>query len=197
MLRMVFILGGLALLALGVSQCGGAVKDPAKAWLSAQLIDHAWTRTKNGEPDARPWPWMDSAPVARLSVARLNKSLVVMRGTSGEVLAFAPGWSEGTAMPGAPGISLISAHRDKHFGFLNNLQKGDPITLETRQGETVNYIVTELRVVKEAEIKVEQVEGQSTLLLSTIFPFVNWQPGGEMRFVIVAQQVLSYKETTT
>lgn len=197
MRRKILVLTGLALLLAGLVQFGGAVRVPAKAWLSVKLIDRAWARTLDGEKDARPWPWMDSAPVARLSVPRLNKSFIVMRGTSGAVLAFAPGWNEGTAKPGTPGISLISAHRDTHFGFLNQIEKGDVIRLETADARKIEYRVSELRVVMDPEIRVGQEEGGSTLLLTTSFPFVNWKPGGQMRFVVIAHEAGKDKAATT
>ncbi len=197
MRRRIIILTALALLLAGLGQFGGALSVPAKAWLSARLIEQAWARTLDGEADAKPWPWMDSAPVAQITVPRLNKEFIVMRGTSGTVLAFAPGWHEGSNKPGGKGISLVSGHRDSHFGFLNELEKGDVVRLQASDGRMVEYIVSDLRVVMDTEIRVAQEEGQSTLLLSTCFPFVNWQPGGEMRFVVVAHEVKADKAGVT
>lgn len=182
------LLGTGVLLLAGLVQIGGALAVPAKAWLSVKLIDRAWAETLAGAQDAKPWPWMDSAPVARLSVPRLNKELVVLRGTSGAVLAFGPGWHEGTVPPGAAGISLVSAHRNTHFGFLSELRKGDAITLQKADGTIINYLVEDLKIVMDPEIQVTPAEGESTLLLSTCFPFANWRPGGEMRFVAVARE---------
>lgn len=197
MRRKILMLIAGSLLLAGVVQFGGALSVPAKAWLSVALIDRAWAQTLDGEAEAKPWPWMDSAPVAKIAVPRLNKEFVVMRGTSGTVLAFAPGWHEGTDRPGAPGISLVSAHRDTHFGFLNELQRGDEITLQTSEGRQIEYVVDELRIVMDPQVQVKRNEQESTLLLSTCFPFVNWQPGGEMRFIVVAREVKDGKTPTS
>ena len=89
----VLFLGGLFFL-------GQGLLIPAKAWLSVHLLNHAWGQTLAGDPVARPWPWMDSVPVARLIIPDLQKDYVVLRGVSGTVLAFAPGWHEKTALPG-------------------------------------------------------------------------------------------------
>ncbi|MCB9990802.1 MAG: class GN sortase [Rhodospirillales bacterium] len=176
-------------LAAGLVQSGKALMIPAKAWLAGHLIEQAWAQTLAGTADAKPWPWMDSSPVAEITFVRQDKKFVVMKGTSGTVLAFAPGWHEGSDAPGQPGISLISAHRDTHFGFLNELKTGDRIMIRTVDGIKKTYAVDEMKIVMDPEIKVHRDERDSTLLLSTCFPFVNWQPGGEMRFVVVAREV--------
>ena len=166
----------------------GSLMIPAKARLSAVLIGRAWGRALAGDRDARPWPWMDSVPVARLEVPDLGKDLVVMRGVSGEVLAFAPGWHEGSDPPGSGGITVISAHRDTHFGFLRNLRKGQEIILTGTDGAARHYGVEDLAVVQEPEIRVDVSEKAGILLLTTCYPFAGWQPGGDMRFVVVARE---------
>ena len=187
MRRKILIVAAALLLTAGLARSGEAMMVPAKAWLAGQLIDHAWVQTMKGDADARPWPWMDSAPVAKLTVPRLNKSFVVMRGTSGAVLAFAPGWNDGTDAPNQPGISLISGHRDTHFGFLRKLKAGDAIILETPGAGAVTYTVEQATILQQPEMQVSRQDSDRVLLLSTCFPFTNWRPGGDMRFVVEAR----------
>lgn len=162
---------------------------PAKAWLSVHLIDDAWERTIDGEGGARPWPWMDSHPVAKLEVPRFGKEHIVMSGVSGSVIAFAPGWHDGTQMPGESGISLISAHKDTHFGYLKNLKRSDVIRLQKQNGQWKEYEVETLQILEEPEISISDTGDSSILVLSTCYPFGNWEVGGDMRFVVVAREV--------
>ena len=60
------------LVALGAWQLGRGAWIQAKAWLAQSLIAHAWARTLSGERQAKPWPWADTWPVARLTVPRLG-----------------------------------------------------------------------------------------------------------------------------
>ena len=45
---------------------------PAKARLAQSLLEQAWSRTIQGESDARPWPWADTTPVGVLEVPAHN-----------------------------------------------------------------------------------------------------------------------------
>ncbi len=183
-----YIMFGAVLLFAGGGLAIHSLSMPAKAWLSVHLMDYAWDRTLSGENYARPWPWMDSAPVARLSVPRLNKDMVIMRGNSGAVMAFAPGWHEGTAVPGHTGISLISAHRDTHFGFLRQLKTGETLTLTDKDGTMHYYRVDEFVTTTKPEIRVDIEQGGEVLLLSTCYPFNNWTRSSDMRFIVVARK---------
>lgn len=174
--------GGLVLL--------GALADwaPAGAWLSARLVERAWEKTLDGNFAAHPWPWMDSVPVARLVVPGRDKDFVVMRGASGAVLAVAPGWHEGSQFPGLPGITLISAHPDREFGFIRDMKNGEKLVLVDRRGVRRLYTVVDMAVVQEPEIRVPVDQGRGTLLLSTSYPSGNWSAGGDMRYVVVARE---------
>lgn len=173
----------------GLFYLSSGIMVPAKAWLSVQLIDDAWTRTIKGEADARPWPWMDSHPVAKLEIPRIGKEHIVMSGVSGSVMAFAPGWHDGTQTPGDAGISLISAHKDTHFGYLKALRTGEEIRLQKPDGNWKSYAVETMQILEEPEISIADSTDSSILVLSTCYPFGNWDVGGQMRFVVVAREV--------
>src|SRR5882762_7872122 len=79
------------LVALGTWELGRGAWIQAKAWLAQSLIAHAWTRTLSGERQAKPWPWADTWPVARLTVPRLGIERYVLAGADGAAMAFAPG----------------------------------------------------------------------------------------------------------
>jgi sortase A len=154
----------------------------------ALLINQAWARTLDGVAEIHPWPGLESVPVAKIILPDMNREHVIMSGVSGDVLAVAPGWHEGTDFPGQPGISLISAYGNTHFGFLRHLQEGDVFTLETRDGNHRSYLVSEMSIVQESEMKVAVGKDESVLLLSTSYPLSNWQQGEKVRLVVVARE---------
>ncbi len=179
------------LLAAGLALIGYGLMTPAKAWLSVRLLDHAWTRVLAGEGAVRPWPWMDSEPVARLSFADggERRSFVVMRGVSGAVLAFAPGWHEQTARPGENGTMLISAHRDTHFTLLRDIELNDRVTIQDRQGQKQTYEVSDFLITETPSLTLPAAHGPSRLLLVTCYPLEEWRPNSPHRLVVVADAI--------
>lgn len=197
--RKILTYGACLLFLAGMAQAAQALSMPMKAKLSVYLIENAWEQALAGDQDARPWPWMDSVPVARVAVPRLGKDMVVMRGVSGTVLAFAPGWHEGSVLPGAEGISLLAGHRDTHFSFMKDLKMGDRIELQTASGEAVSYEVSEMEMLDKPELSVRNLKGNdSILVLSTCYPFQQSIMDGtnraDMRFVVVARKVTETKD---
>src|SRR5258708_29171650 len=95
------------LVALGTWELGRGAWIQAKAWLAQSLIAHAWTRTLSGERQAKPWPWADTWPVARLSVPPLGIERYLLAGADGAAMAFGPGHISGTPLPGEAGNSGI------------------------------------------------------------------------------------------
>lgn len=186
------------LMAAGIALTGHGLMVPLKAWLSVQLLDRAWARVLAGDDDVRPWPWMDSEPVARLIVPPAGgsgeeheQSFIVMRGVSGAVLAFAPGWHEQTALPGGSGTTLISAHRDTHFALLQGIDQQDRFVIEDRRGRRSTYQVSEMVVTEQPSLRLFNRGGPSRLLLVTCYPLNEWQPNSRQRLVVVADAVPS------
>lgn len=135
------------------------------------------------------WSFSGREKVAKISVPRLNRTFAVLRGQSGDVLAIAPGWYEGSAFPGEPGISVISAYSDTDFSFLPQLQKGEQLLLETRDGVRKTYEVRAIEFTEEQAVKAPAEEGRSLLLLVTSYPFAKWQEGTSAFLVIIAQEI--------
>lgn len=181
----------LGLAVLGIVFIVSGLKTPVKAYMSEVLIEKAWEKTLQGQSDTRPWPWMDSVPVAKLYIPKYDKSHVVMSGVSGAVMAFAPGWHEGSERPGVPGVSLISAHKDMHFSYLKDMVVGDVIYLTTAQGEKKTYRVEDLKILDRPSLNIQNQSQGSVVVLSTCYPFSNWQVGGGMRFVVISREVVN------
>ena len=72
-------------------------------------------------------------PVARLLIPRLGLDEVVLEGVGDDELNAGPGHLPGSALPGAVGNSIISAHRDRHFRRFDELRVGDTIRTEAAE----------------------------------------------------------------
>ena len=178
-----------ALLALGFWQLGQGAYIPAKAWLAQELMQRAWLRINAGEDRAAPWPWADTWPVARLTAASRGVDLIVLAGGSGRTLAFGPGHLSASAMPGSVGNSIIAGHRDTHFAFLRDLERGERLAIETTGGSRHVYEVIDLQVVDSRKGSVALDTSFAMLTLVTCYPFDALEPGGPLRYVVTAQRV--------
>jgi sortase A len=178
---------GAVLAALGLGHAGWV---EAKAALAQVLLVRAWEHTRStGEP-ARPWPWADTVPVARLRMPRLEIDQIVLSGAGGRSLAFGPSMSGAGALPGEPGTVVVSAHRDTHFRFLRELSIGDRIWLETSSAHHA-YEITAIRVVDSRREGIA-VDGDEALLnLVTCYPFDAINPRGPLRYVVTARLAAS------
>lgn len=165
---------------------------PAKAALAQVLLDQAWHETLRSGDSAKPWPWADTWPVARLSVPVHQKSMVVLAGANGAALAFGPGHLMASAPPGVSDNSVIAGHRDTHFAFLKALKPGDALQLQALDGVVHHYTVTDTQVVHETDTRVLQPSQSAMLTLITCYPFDAVVPGGLLRYVVRARGVSSH-----
>lgn len=177
-----------ALVALAVAAWNGghAAWIFGKARLAQHLVRRAWEKEKAGAGAARPWPWADTHPVARLVVPGQDVDTFVLAGASGRTMAFGPGHVSGTPLPGEAGNSVVSGHRDTHFAFLRRLGPGDAIEIERRDGQRRRYAVVDTLVVDHRDTWVAEDRGDTRLTLVTCYPFDAIRPGGPLRYVVSA-----------
>lgn len=174
-----------ALLALAGVAClaaGGWIH--LKACLAQALIARAWERHERGDTSARPWPWADTVPVARLIVPG-HQALVVLEGDSGRNLAFGPAHDPASVLPGEPGNSVISGHRDTTFRFLQSVRPGDRLRVE-RAGAGIWFVVSDVHVVDSRRTRIALLSAAPRLTLVTCYPFDAVVPGGPLRWVVTA-----------
>lgn len=160
----------------------------AKAHLGQYLIARAWQATSAASDDFKPWPWADTWPVARLRIPGLGLDQVVLAGDSGQALAFGPGHTSASALPGEPGTVLISGHRDSHFQALKNVALNQLITLEDKRGRVHAYRVEALQVVP-ATMELDFEAGASRLVLATCWPFDGMAGEASQRYLVEALAV--------
>lgn len=172
----------IVLLAAAAWHLGTAGYLHAKAGMAQWLIARAWIHP---EGPARPWPWADMHPVARLSTPRLQHTLYVLSDASDRSLAFGPGVWQGEVRQLA-GTLVLAGHRDTHFAVLRHLVAGDAVELSTPQGLARRYRVAETRVVDARRQTLRIAPEAGALIMITCYPFDAVNPGGPLRYVVVA-----------
>ncbi|RMF76633.1 MAG: class GN sortase [Acidobacteria bacterium] len=164
-------IAALVTLGAGSLACGERAYLLAKAALARVLIARAFAATlADGRPHP-PWPWADTAPIARLEVPRLGIRRHVLAGASGASLAFGVGHVDGTAAPNTPGTCLLAGHRDTVFAFLRELRVGDALVVRTPRA-SLCYRIVSRRVVAAADgwSDVDPAD-RPRLVLATCWPF--------------------------
>ena len=162
----------------------------AKAQLAQQLLLWSWQQRLShpsvAPESTRPWPWADTYAEAELRVHALEQRLIVLHGDSGRTLAFGPGLSANSSAPGQPGVTLISGHRDTHFGFLQHLQAGMQIELRTPATQ-IRYRVLGNQVIDNRNGPLTLPDDSDLLVLLTCYPFDSLDPGGPLRYLVWAE----------
>ena len=173
------IAGGLSL--------GSGAYLYGKAQVGQWLMHRAWARTQATGKPARPWPWADTQPVARLLAPAQRVDLLVLAGASGRTLAWGPAHLDNSAALGGSGNAVVSAHRDTHFHFLAHVAIGDSIIVERADGARTTYRVRDIAVVDARNLMLPRDSDRPTLTLITCYPFDAIVPGGPLRYVVTAE----------
>lgn len=168
-------------------QMGQGAYIYTKAQLAQYLIASAWQKSDTVDSQVKPWSWSDMWPVAKLIVPDHEIEQYVLAGVSGESLAFGPGYMYDSARPVSIGNTVIAAHRDTHFSFLQHVKIGEVISVINAGGEQRDYVVEDMVVVDKNDVAwlsggIHTYE----LSLVTCYPFNAIVPGGDLRFVVRA-----------
>ena len=167
------------LLCLGFWHLGNGSYIPAKAWRQAGSGVHRPT----------PWPWADTYPVLRLTSKVRDIDLIVLAGGSGRTLAFAPGHLSASALPGERGNTVIAGHRDTHFRFLSDVEKGELLTVESASGRKHVYQVLGADIVDSRKGGLVLDTDAAMLTLVTCYPFEARESGGPLRYIVTAKML--------
>jgi sortase A len=175
----------LAVCAFGLVLIGRGAIIPVKAGVAQVLLERAFDQSRASGLGVRPWPWADTAPVARIGIARLGVDRIVLSGGSGQAMAFGP-----TEMPMGRDsrVTIMAAHRDTHFAFLADAKAGDVVTVEPVKGPVRRYRITGFRVVRWDGFAFPRDPARPLLGLVTCYPFGATEHG-PMRFVAWAEEI--------
>jgi len=179
---------GLTLVAVALGLFAEAAYIPTKAVVAQVLLDRAFAQSlATGQP-VKAWAWADTWPVARLEIGRIGAEAVVLKGASGEALAFGPSLLDETARIGERGTAVIAAHRDTHFAFLKDVVVGDVVRLTRDDGLRFEYRVTGTRIADADASGVDRHAAGFHLVLSTCYPF-DAVLHGKQRYLVEAELV--------
>jgi sortase A len=127
---------------------------------------------------------MPGAPVARLVIPRLGVDEIVLEGVEDNALNGGPGHLAGSAFPGEPGNSIISAHRDRHFARLGAIQVGDTVLTESG-ARAEQWVVVSTRVI-DADAPALFHATDATLTLTTCWP-IRYFGSAPERLIVTAK----------
>ena len=175
---------------LGISTFTYGAYIPIKAQLAQYLINNAWNVSNNTGYQIKPWNWMDSHPVMQLKSTKHKQDLIVLEGDTGNVLAFGPGRNIESNHPNGNGTILISAHRDTHFSFLENVEMGDKFEIDSIYSkQNQKYQVSDIKIINSDKTDININNNQSELKLVTCYPFNSPTAGGPLRYVVTANLI--------
>ena len=185
--RRVVLICIILLAAFGLASFGHGAYIYAKAQVAQWLLHAAWSEARATGNAVRPWPWADTHPVARLVAPGHDADVLILAGASGRTLAFGPGHLDGSPMPGDAGNAVVTAHRDTHFRFLRAMAPGDELVIERAEGGMRHFRIRGTYVADYRELNLPRDTPVPTLTLVTCYPFDALDPGGPLRYVVVAE----------
>ncbi len=163
------VAGALVLGYVGWQYASGAIaRDRARAEWEALRAREAIVLANASLEAPVHQPLRAGAPMARLIAPKIDLDEIVVHGVEDRQLNAGPGHLPGTVLPGAPGNSVISAHRDRHFRRLGELAVGDTVISETRY-QRERWVITDVKVVPARVPALFQTD-DPTLTLTTCWP---------------------------
>lgn len=185
LVRSPLILLSIAVMACGLLLLSQGLWFHAKAYAAQFLLERAFTQSIATGEKVKPWAWADTWPVARIEAPRLAASAIALNGASGQALAFGPGHLQNTPKAGETGTAVYAAHRDTHFAFLKDIEKGDLIRITRTDGKTYTYRATQMSVARWDEAQIDIHAAGSQLVLATCYPF-DAVTQGSFRYLVYA-----------
>jgi sortase A len=186
------VVAGIALVIAGSALVAWAGNAYARGWLAQERARNVWEQRVAHAEVARgrvlaagsaPNEVVEGAPVARLMIPKIHLDDIVLEGVTPTALNGGPGHLPGSALPGAEGNAVISAHRDRHFKRLGELQIGDIIETQTLT-DSVSWRIVGRRVVNRAAPVIRKELGE-VLTLTTCWP-IGYLGGAPDRLILRA-----------
>lgn len=164
-----------------------AIKIDIKAEVAQILLTHSWNKSLENGKAVKPWESFDGSPILKLEIPDHNVNQIVLNNTSGQSLAFGPGFHQETYLPHLNKTTAISLHRDSHGTFIKKLKIGDIIKLQDIKNYWYYYRVEDFFIVNVYdEINFNQHNG---LLLITCYPFDALTSGTALRYIVLSRQI--------
>ena len=164
------------------------LKIEIKAKVAQVLLQHAWHQTLKTGKKYQPWSSFDGVPIMRLIIPQHNINQIVLKGTSGQALAFGPSFHEESFLPQEKKITIISSHRDSHGVFIKKLQLGEEIKIQDADNHWHTYTIDDFFVINVQKEKIAMDSNEDRLLLITCYPFDAIRSGTPLRYIVSAKK---------
>lgn len=159
---------GLLLVTGSIYARGALARDRARSEWDAIMARQAVESAHREADRGRKITVARGAPIARLVIPSANLDEIIVEGIGGEQLNAGPGHIPASPLPGEPGRSVISAHRDRHFRTLGKVRIGDTLSTETA-ARTTRWVVVSRRILPR-DTRVVFKAPQPVLTLTTCWP---------------------------
>jgi len=163
-------------------------KIEIKAKLAQILLQNAWHKTIMTGEEQKPWKSLDGAPILRLIISNYEVDQIVLKGTSGQNLAFGPSLHLESQLPGNGGTTILSSHRDTHGIYIKKLKIGDIIKLQDRYKQWHTYQIDNFSIINVNQYSYLALNTQDNLLIITCYPFNSIRLRTPLRYVVSASK---------
>lgn len=184
------IMGGVAFLGLyyAIQHAADRAQQDAQEWLDRALR----TRQAASNPPKPPRRRCNHGDVlGRLTIPRLNLSVMVFEGDDAAILKRGAGRIPATSLPHENGNLGIAAHRDTYFRPLRLIRPHDVIEFTSPEGVS-RYAVTDIEIVPPSEVGVLAKAPGRDLTLVTCYPFY-YLGTAPKRWIVHARQITRLK----
>jgi sortase A len=180
------IIGGAALLGsyYWMQQAASRAQRDAQDWLNRTA------RNRQADPKAPNPPRRrlnHGDVVGRLTIPRLNLSVMVFEGDDAAILKRGAGHIPATSLPHENGNLGIAAHRDTYFRPLRLIRPHDVIDFSTPESVS-RYTVTDIGIVRPSDIQVLAKAPGRDLTLVTCYPFY-YLGSAPKRWIVHAKKI--------
>lgn len=186
------VAAGIGFLVAGSALVAWAGNAYARGWLAQERARSEWDQrvaraavehSRAVAASASPRVAASGTPVARLVIPKIGLDDIVLEGVTAASLNGGPGHLPGSALPGAEGNAVVSAHRDRHFRRLGEVAIGDTIRTQTID-DSVSWTVVGRRVVDRGAPAIRSESGP-VLTLTTCWP-IGYLGGAPERLILRA-----------
>ena len=180
------IIGGAAFLGSNIwmKHAAARAQQDAQEWLD---------RTVKARPAAPRAPspqhrhFKHGEVLGKLTIPRLNLSVMVFEGDDAAILKRGAGHIPATSLPAENGNLGIAAHRDTYFRPLRLIRPHDVIEFTAPEGVS-RYTVTDIEIVGPSQIEVLAKAPGRDLTLVTCYPFY-YLGSAPKRWIVHAQKI--------
>lgn len=128
---------------------------------------------KDKSPNNKPVKEENINAMGIMIIPKIDLKVAIAEGVDNEILKYAVGHFEGTAMPGEKGNFCVAGHRsytyNEYFNRLDEVKIGDEIIVKTHKNE-FKYKVDDIKIVEPKEVSVLDNTKKSTITLVTCTP---------------------------